>query len=190
MQGYLLAYSFMCFSVGIACLSVTLVSAKRKGDTLAQAFLVFYVSLSLLVIGALLRTFIDILQNPVAPPTRFAIEYLESFVGRYAAMFSLPFFAHRVFAIVDARRDYLFAVIVAVAAVSQHVTEFWLAKVWDNRGDLFEDVLFAGFMVYTLGLGFAHLGNPRVYRPLALFGFSPWVSIGLPGVRLRHLPER
>jgi len=180
LQGYLLIYIFVCFSVGIACLSVTVVSAKRKGDTLARAFLVFYVSLSLFVIGALLRTFIEILPGPVAPSTRFAIEYLESFVGRYGVMFSRPFFAHRAFAVVDARRDYLLAAIVAGAALIQHVTEFWLAKVWDDRGDLFEDVLFAGVVVYTLGLGFAHLGNPRVYRPLAV-RFLALLSIGLPG---------
>ena len=51
LQGYLLIYLFVCFSVGIACLSVTVVTAKRKGDTLARAFLFFYVSLSLVVIG-------------------------------------------------------------------------------------------------------------------------------------------
>jgi DNA-binding CsgD family transcriptional regulator len=180
LQGYLLIYIFVCFSVGIACLSVTVVSAKRKGDTLARTFLVFYLSVSLLVIGALLRAFIDIFPDPVAPSTRFAIEYLDSFIGRYGVMFSLPFFAHRVFAVVDARRDYLLAAIVAVAAVIQHVTEFWLAKVWDDRGDLFEDVLFAGIVVYTLGLGFAHLGDPRVYRPLAL-RFLALSLIGLPG---------
>ena len=180
MQAYLLIYIFVCFSVGIACLSVTVVSAKRKGDTLALTFLVFYLSVSLLVIGALLRAFVDILPDPVAPSTRFAIEYLDSFIGRYGMMFSLPFFAHRVFAVVDARRDYLLAAIVAVAAAIQHVTEFWLAKTWDNRGDLFEDVLLAGIVVYTLWLGFAHLGNPRVYRPLAV-RFLVLLSIGLPG---------
>ena len=74
LQGYLLIYLFVCFSVGIACLSVNFVSAKRKGDTLALAFLVFYLSVSLLVIGALLRAFIDILPEPVAPSTQFAIE--------------------------------------------------------------------------------------------------------------------
>jgi DNA-binding CsgD family transcriptional regulator len=167
--------------VGIACLSATFLSAKRKGDTLARAFLVLYVSLSLLVFGALLRTFLDILPDPVAPPTRFAIEYLESFVGRYAVMFSLPFFAHRVFAIVDARRDYLIAAIVAAAAVLQHLTEFWLTKAWDERGDVFEDVLLAGIAVYTLWLGFAHLGDKGVYRPLAV-RFLALLSIGLPGL--------
>ncbi|MCZ6833467.1 MAG: helix-turn-helix transcriptional regulator [Acidobacteria bacterium] len=181
MQGYLLVYSFLCFSVGIACLSATFVSAKRKGDTLARAFLVFYVSLRLLVFGALLRTFIDILPYPVAPPIRFAIEYFEAIMGRYAVMFSLPFFAHRVFAVVDARRDYLLAGIVAAAVVIQHVTEFWLGGVWDHRGDVFEDVLTAGLVVYTLRLGFVHLGDQRVYRPLAL-RFLALLSIGLPGV--------
>jgi DNA-binding CsgD family transcriptional regulator len=180
LQGYLLTYIFVCFSVGIACLGVTVVSAKRKGDSLAPAFLVFYLSISLLVIGALLRTFIDILPDPVTPSTRFAIEYLDSFIGRYGMMFSLPFFAHRVFAVADARRDYLLAAIVAVAAVIQHVTEFWLSKTWDNRGDLFEDVLLAGIVVYTLWLGFANIGKPRVYRPLAV-RFLALLLIGLPG---------
>ncbi len=181
MQGYLLVYSFLCFTVGIACLSATIVSAKRRGDTLARAFLVFYVSLSLFVMGALLRTFIDILPYPVAPPIRFAIEYFEAIIGRYAVMFSLPFFAHRVFAVVDARRDYLLAAIVAAAVVIQHVTEFWLGGVWDDRGDVFEDVLTAGLVVYTLRLGFVHLGDQGVYRPLAL-RFLALLTIGLPGV--------
>ena len=180
LQGYLLIYIFVCFSVGIACLSVTIVSANRKGDTLARAFLVFYSSVSLLVIGALLRAFIDILPDPVAPSTRLAIEYLDSFIGRYGMMFALPFFAHRVFAVVGARRDYLIAAIVAVAALIQHVTEFWLSKSWDDRGDLFEDVLTAGIVIYTLGLGFARLGHPRVYRPLAV-RLLALLSIGLPG---------
>jgi hypothetical protein len=48
LQGYLLTYIFVCFSVGIACLGVTIVTAKRKGDPLALAFLVFYLSVSLL----------------------------------------------------------------------------------------------------------------------------------------------
>jgi len=180
LQSYLLTYIFVCFSVGIACLGITVVTAKRKGDPLALSFLVFYLSVSLLVIGALLRAFIDILPDPVAPSTRFAMEYLDSFIGRYGMMFSLPFFAHRVFAVADTRRDYLFAAIVAVAAVIQHVTEFWMTKTWDDRGDLFEDVLLAGIVVYTLGLGFSRLGNPRVYRPLAV-RFLALLLIGLPG---------
>lgn len=181
MQGYLLFYFFLCFSVGIACLSAIFLSAKRKGDTLARAFLVLYVSLSVFVMGALLRTFIEVLPYPVAPPTRFAMEYLESFVGRYAVMFSLPFFAHRLFAVVDSRRNYLIAGIVAAAAVVQHLTEFWLTKAWDDRGDVFEDVLFAGLVVYTLWLGFARLGDQRVYRPLAV-RFLALSLIGLPGI--------
>ena len=180
MQGYLLTYIFVCFSVGIACLGVTVVSAKRKGDALALSFLIFYLSTSLLVIGALLRAFIDILPDPVSPSTRLAIEYVDAFIGRYGLMFSLPFFAHRVFAVPGARRDYVIAAIVIVAAAIQHVTEFQLSKVWDDRGDVFEDVLLAGIVVYTLGLGLARLGEPRVYRPLAV-RFLVLFSIGLPG---------
>lgn len=182
LQGYLLIYFFVCFSVGITCLSVNVVQARRKGDLLARAFLLLYVSLSLLVMGALLRTFIDTVSQPVPPPTRFAFEYLESIVGRYGVMFSLPFFTHRIFAIKDARRDYLLAAIVGVAAVIQHFTEFWPGGgVWDDRGDLFEDVLFALIVVYTLLLGFTHLGNRGVYRPLAV-RFLALLAIGLPGL--------
>jgi len=104
LQSYLLFYVFVCFSVGIACLSANFLSAKRKGDTLSQAFLVVYIPLSVLVIGALLRAFIDVLPDPVSPAVRFLIEYVDSIVGYYALMFSLPFFAHRVFAVEDRRR--------------------------------------------------------------------------------------
>lgn len=182
MQGYLLVYIFVCFSVGIACLSVNVVSATRKGDLIAQAFLVLYVSLSLMVFGTLLRAFIDTASYPVAPPSRFAIEYLESIVGRYGVMFALPFFAHRVFAVVDRRRDYLVGVIVVVAVLIQHVTEFWPGGgVWDDRGDVFEDLVFAAIVVYTLWLGLSRLGRQGVYRPLAL-RFLALLSIGLPGI--------
>ena len=180
MQSYLLIYIFVCFSVGIACLSVTVVSARRKGDAVALSFLVFYLSTSLLVIGALLRAFIDILPDPVAPSTRLAVEYVDAFIGRYGLMFSLPFFAHRVFAVKGTRRDYLIGAIVVVAAILQHVTEFRLSKTWDDRGDVFEDVLLAGIGIYTLGLGFARLGKPRVYRPLAV-RFLILFTVGLPG---------
>ena len=180
MQGYLLFYVFACFSVGIACLSATILSARRKGDTLARAFLVFYVSLSVLVIGALLRAFIDVLPDPVSPAVRFSIEYVDSIVGYYALMFSLPFFAHRVFAVEDRRRDYRIGALVAVALAMQHLTEFWLPKVWDQRGDIFEDIVFASIVVYVLWLAFTRLGDSRVYRPLAL-RFLALVLIAVPG---------
>ncbi len=180
MQNYLLFYVFVCFSVGIACLSATFLSAKRKGDTLARAFLVFYISLSVLVIGALLRAFIDVLPDPVSPPVRFAIEYADSIVGYYALMFSLPFFAHRVFAVEGTRRDYRIGALVAVAAVVQHLTEFWLPEAWDQRGDILEDVVLASIMVYVVWLGFTRLGESRVYRPLAV-RFLALLLIGVPG---------
>lgn len=57
----------------------------------------------MLVIGALLRAFIDVLPDPVSPAVRFSIKSVDSIVGYYALMFSLPFFAHRVFAVEDRR---------------------------------------------------------------------------------------
>ena len=139
-----------------------------------------YISLSVLVIGALLRAFIDVLPDPVSPAVRFAIEYVDSIIGYYALMFSLPFFAHRVFAVEGRRRDYRIGALVAVALAMQHLTEFWLPKAWDQRGDVFEDVVFASIVVYVLWLGFTRLGDPRVYRPLAL-RFLALLLIAVPG---------
>ncbi len=180
-QGYLLAYSFLCFCVGIACLGINLVSAWRKDDDLARTFLWFYVALSLLVFGALLRSFFELVPDAVPPAARFGVEYMESFIGRYGVMFTLPLFAHRVFAVSDSRRYWAIAAVVALAFVGQHVTEFLLTKQWDERGDVFEDVLLAGIGLYALGLGMVRFNAAGVYRPLAV-RFVVLIAAGLPGI--------
>ena len=142
MQVYLLVYFFVTFSVGFACLSVVLLAARRKGDGLARAFLLFYVALSMAVLGALLRGSVDLLPFTWSPRARLAAEYFDSVLGRYAVMLALPYFAHRVFAVVNRQREALLAAIVIGAFVVQHVTEFGLAgSVWDDRGDLFTEGL-------------------------------------------------
>jgi DNA-binding CsgD family transcriptional regulator len=82
----------------------------------------------------------------------FVLQYLESFVGRYAVMFTLPFFVHRLFG-VDSKRDRVILAITLVTAAAQHLTEFGLGGRWDEAGDVFEDVVFAGVLAYTLWIG-------------------------------------
>lgn len=106
---YLFAYIFTAFVVGVACLGVALVLATRRDDALARGFLPFYAALTVLVLGRLLLSAID---AGAGESVRFPIEYLESFVGRYGVMFTLPFFAHRVFAVESGRRDTILLVVV------------------------------------------------------------------------------
>ncbi len=177
---FLLAYFFVTFAVGIACLGTVIVVARRRDDELARSFLFFYFALSFFVTTGLLNSFVHILAE-VQDSTVFALEYLESFVGRYCVMFTLPFFAHRVFAVKSQRRDRRFLILILAAAASQHVTEFMLGGVWDDRGDVAEDVLFAGVIAYTLWVGVTRWNESRVYRPLAL----RFVALGVvfvPGV--------
>jgi DNA-binding CsgD family transcriptional regulator len=181
-RGYLLTYLFVCFAVGVACLSATFLLARGRHDRLARAFLILYLVLTLLVTGSLLRGFMELLAPDVAPGARFAVEYLESIVGFYGLMFALPFFAHRLFAVEGAWRDRLLAVIVMGAAGLQHVTEYGLGGgVWDERGDLFEDLVLSGVVIYTLVTGFARIGVRHIERPLAGY-FLALLAIGLPGV--------
>lgn len=83
----LLAYVFTTFVVGIACLGALLVAARRPEARLARAFLVLYAALTVLVLGRLLLAFVLVVPGPVED-ARWAVEYLESFVGRYGVLFA------------------------------------------------------------------------------------------------------
>jgi DNA-binding CsgD family transcriptional regulator len=178
----LLAYSFVTLLVGIACLGAVVVLARRRDAALARAFLPLHVALTVLVFGRLLLAYMDARggagNGSAAWPV---VSYLEAFVGRYGVMFALPFFAQRVFGVADRRRDIALFAIVVAAAVLQHVTEFGLAgSVWDDAGDVFEDVLFAGIVAWTIRIGFGARGS-AVYRPLAT-RFLALTLVALPGM--------
>lgn len=182
MERFILVYVFLCFSVGIACMGVLILLARDKSDVLTRRFLWFFSSLSLLVTSGLAVTFLANLHPSAVPPeTVFVIEYGESFIGRYSLMFALPFFAHQVFGATALWKDRMLAAIVAAAFVGQHVTEFVLAPVWDGRGDVAEDVLFAAIVIYTLGIGIYGMRRHGVYRPLAA-RFLGLMAVGLPAV--------
>lgn len=177
---YLLIYVFTTFVVGIACFGVVVVLARRRGDEVARAYLLFYATLSVLVGGALLLAFAETTPG-LAPSTRFGLEYLESFVGRYGLMFSLPFFAHRLFGVRDRARDRLLLGIVVAAALAQHLTEFVLPKFWDDLGDVAEDALFAVVVAYTLWIGATRWPGSAACRPLAA-RFLVLLLLALPGI--------
>lgn len=176
-ERFTLTYMFMSFSIGLSCMGVTLVLARRKGATLARAFLAFYAALSVLVASELLTAFYHVMPELSAP---FALEYVQSIFGFYGVMFTLPFFAHRVFGIVDRRRDLAILAIVALAAIGQHFTEYVVGGAWDPRGDLAEDTLFMAMLVYTFWIGFTGVKRPGIDRRLAV-RFLALMVIGLPG---------
>lgn len=194
---HLLAYVFTTLLVGTACVGAALVLARLRHDELARAFLLLYVPLSALVLAALFLAYLETVPTPSAT-TVSVLEYLEAFVGRYGVMLGLPLFAHRVFAVRSRGRDVALAAIVLVAFVAQHVTEFALGGLWDQRGDVAEDILFAGVFVYTVSIGFGRLRGKAVYRPVAwwllallvvglpVFGHDLFVVDG-PGLRLYPL---
>jgi DNA-binding CsgD family transcriptional regulator len=176
----LLIYVFTTFLVGIACLSVVLVLARRHVDDLERAYLLFYLALSILVTGRLLLAFALTAPGDASMPL-FAIEYVESFVGRYGVMFALPYMTHRVFAVQSRTRTRVLLTVVLLAAAGQHVTEFGLGGRLDQAGDVAEDVLFAGVVAYTLFVGFSRRNGRGVYGPFAK-RFLVLLVVGLPGV--------
>lgn len=181
MERYLLAYLFVCFSVGLAGLGVTLAVVFRTRSRLARAFLAFYLALSVSVFASLLLAFVEVLPTPVTPRTRAGLEYFDAIVGFYGVLFTLPYFAHRLFAVRDPSRDRILAVVVGTAAAIQHVTEYGLGSVWDDRGDLFENLVFVGMIVYVLWLGVSRRGAAAVDQPLAL-RFLVLLVLAIPGV--------
>lgn len=176
----LLAYVFATFVVGIACLGSALVLARLRHDELARSFLVFYAPLSVLVLAALLLAFVET-RPPSSADMVSALEYLEAFVGRYGVMLGLPLFAHRVFALRSRGRDAALLAVVLAALGAQHVTEFGLGGVWDQRGDVAEDILFAGIVAYTLGIGLRRWREKTAYPPLAR-NFLAVLLLGLPAI--------
>lgn len=149
----LLAYQFVAFVVGIACFSALVFAARQDRQGLARAFLVPYASISVLVMASLLASvlYADGAGEAGVP---FVVQYFESFIGRYAVMFSFPFFAHRLFG-VDRKRDRVILAITLITAAAQHLTEFGLGGRWDELGDVVEDVALAGVLGYTLWIGFS-----------------------------------
>lgn len=179
MERYLLSYFFSTFVVGIACLGAVVILARRADDRVSRGFLLFYSALSVLVLGRLLLASMEIVGQ-AGPTTTFALSYMESFLGRYGVMFALPFFAHRIFGVDGGWRDAVLLAGVLAVATGQHVTEFALGEVWDDLGDVAEDVAFAGVMVYTLWTGIRRRSDPGVPQPLAN-RFLALLAISLPG---------
>jgi DNA-binding CsgD family transcriptional regulator len=78
-------------------------------------------------------------------------------------------------------RDWLLLGITLATAAAQHVTEFMLDSTWDERGDVAENLVLAGVVVYTLHLGLTRLGAPRTHGPLGV-RFLALLALGLPGI--------
>ena len=180
-ERYVLVYIFLCFAIGLACLGVTLVLAKRKDNHLARAFLAFYAVISLLVISALLLAFAEAFPGAIDPSTRFVLEYIESIPGFYGLMFTLPFFVHRVYGVESRGRDRFFFVVTLLAALGQHVTEYALDDRWDLRGDHIENGLFVAVVAYTGWIAFSRYRSEGIDRQLAT-RFLALGVVGIPGV--------
>lgn len=175
----LLGYVFTTFMVGTACVGAVLVLARLRFDELAQAFLWFYVPLSVLVLAALLLALVEV--QPMRPESGApALEYLEAFIGRYGVMLALPLFAHRVYGVASGPGEAALTALVLAAVAVQHVTEFVLGGAWDARGDAAEDVLFAAVLGYTLYVAVRRRAT-GVYAPLAR-RFLVLLLVGLPGM--------
>ncbi len=165
-ERYILAYVFLCFAIGIACLGLVLNLARQRDSRLARAFLGFYVALTAFVTSALLLALVEAFPAADSHTTRSTLEYFESIVGFYGVMFTLPFFAHRVFGVAGRRRDRGLLIFVVVALAIQHVTEYTLNDVWDQRGDMLENVLFSLAVAYVFWLGFSRRTAAGTARPL------------------------
>ena len=171
----ILAYVFACFVIGVACLGLVLNLARRPEAKLARAFLAFYVALSAQVASTLLIALAEAFPTAIDPAARPALDYVQSIVGFYGVMFTLPYFVHRLFGVESPRRDRLLAIYVLVALGIQHVTEYAWNDVWDQRGDLLENVLF----IHVFWVGISNRDSTQAARPLAGRVLA-FILVGLP----------
>ncbi len=177
----LLGAVFVCFSVGLTCLGVLAHWAKGEDDPLARLFLLFFVALSVMVTGALMRSLLEVLPQPASPRLRFGVEYMEAIVGFYGVLLTLPPLVHRLFGIESRRRELALSGVVLAACVQQHVTEYALGSVWDERGDVVENVLAAALLAYVTLIALTRVRQPGPYRTLARRGLV-LLLVALPGV--------
>ena len=177
----LLAYLFISFSIGLVCLGVIVAVVHHTRSPVARAFLAFYVFLTISVLAGLLLSFLDVIPAAVSSETQTVLEYLESMIGFYGMMFTLPLFAHRVFEVDTGRRDLIVLAIVGVGFVVQHLTEYGFGGRWDAQGDFLENLLFVAICVYTFWVAIRRFGMPGVDRTLAT-RFLVLVGLGAPTV--------
>ena len=176
----MVAYFFTALVVGMSCVGAALVLARLRNDGLARLFLWLYLPCSVLVLAGLLVALAD-MQAIVSPALRATLEYFEGFVGRYSVMLALPLFVHRLFSLHSRRRDGTVVGIVLVTLLAQHVTELVLAgSVWDARGDVAEDVVFASIAAYTLFIAVRRWEH-GVYPPFTR-RFVALLALGMPGI--------
>ncbi len=178
---FVLVYIFMSFSIGISCLGVTLVLARRRDNHLARAFLAFYAVLSLLVISGLLLAFAGAFPGAIKPSTHFVLEYIEAIPGFYGVMFTLPFFVHRVFGVESRVRDRFILVGTLLAALGQHITEYALDDKWDQRGDNIENALFLAVVAYVFWVTISRVRSEGIDRRLAT-GIMALMLVCVPGM--------
>ena len=182
MLEYWLGYLFACFAVGVACLGVTVLLVVRGRGAATRAFLAFYAALSPMVTASLLLAFAESAPGEISTPVREVFRYLESIVGLYGLMLTLPLFVHRVFGVDDPRRERVLIAAVLATLGLQHVTEFALGSTpWDERGDWFEDGALIAVWTYSLLIAVSRRGAPEALRPLANRVFA-LIALGGPGM--------
>lgn len=177
MQNFLLGYLFLSFVIGIACLGIAVWLAVRRRDAVSRSFLAFYSALSIVVTATLLLAFADAAPGVFSASTRHVIQYLESIVGFYGVMLTLPLFIHRVVRIEDPRCEWILVFAVLITLVLQHLTEFVLGSTpWDQRGDWLENGVFLVILAYVCWVAYAHFGAANAKRH-----FDPRLMV-LPGI--------
>lgn len=166
MHQILLAYLFICFSIGLVCIGSIISVVHRSCSSVAWKFLAFYSFLTISVLTGLLLSFLDVASGTPGTETRAVLEYLESMVSFYGMMFTFPLFAHSALGVDKPRRDRILLAIVGVAFIVQHVTEYGLGGRWDSQGDLLENLLFAAIGTYLLAIWLRRITESRVDRTL------------------------
>ena len=180
-QHFWLVYLFVSFAVGVACFGVAIGLATRKRDAVSRTFLAFYAAVSIMVTASLVLAFADTAPRAVSTSIRQLFQYLESIVGFYGVMLTLPLFAHRVFGVHQPRRERMLICAVLVTLGLQHVTEFAFGStVWDERGDWLENGVMIAIVAYTTWVAYSRLGSADAMRPLAPRVFA-LIVLGSPG---------
>ena len=181
-QHYWLGYLFVSFAAGVACLGIAVSLAVRRRDAVSWSFLALYAAVSIMVTASLILAFTDTAPGEISESAQQVFQYLESIVGFYGIMLTLPLFAHRVFGVVSPGRERILVAVVIATLGLQHVTEFALGSTpWDERGDRLEDGVLIVVVAYTFWVAYSRLGSADAERPLATRVFA-LLALGAPGI--------
>lgn len=127
MQHLHLFYLFVTTLIGIVSLGIVVSDYFKSREKFILNYIWFHTALTLLVVSALLSSYILLNLPGLHPFVLGFLDYLNVFVAQYALMVTFPFLIHTFFNVPHVKkRNLIFIALALIFCTTEHVLEFWL----------------------------------------------------------------